>query len=269
MIFEIKNKFFFLILSVFIQLFLGAFVWKFCTNVNSNKEENKLNLSLIVPLEEEVVKEPIREILHLPEQDNTEIKPIEMSLEEIIPIDPFNKPMINEMSEIPKLEPIQKNKKKEIRKEAPKIIKEEKKEEIIEVASNSSSIDYVKTETVSVPIEIPVKKEKQIPVKQTVKTLTKAQQNETSKYLSKIMKIFEKNKKYPDKARVNHIEGKILVSFCIDNSGRTSNVKANTQEPSILAKAAEELVKKSVLLNPPKHWNINSRIELPIIYKLK
>ena len=83
------------------------------------------------------------------------------------------------------------------------------------------------------------------------------------------MKVFEKNKVYPSSARRSYKEGKIVVSFCIDKNGRTGNVKAKTTEPKVLAEAAEELVKKSVLPPPPAHWDSSAKIELPITYKLR
>ena len=93
--------------------------------------------------------------------------------------------------------------------------------------------------------------------------------NENSKYLSKVMKIFDKNKNYPSNARAMHIEGKIIVSFSISKDGKTNNVSAKTKDPRVLASAAEELVRKSRLPAPPSHWDVSAKIELPITYKLK
>ena len=251
------------------QLCLGAFIWELCTNINNRREENKLNLALIVPIEEEVVQETIKEVMLLPEPEPQEMQPNEMALDEIIPIDPFEQPMIIEKPVIPKEEPKPQKKPKAIRKDSPKIVKEEKKEEIVEELPKHSDQVINETKSVSLPTEQHQKEAKPIPVKRISKPLTQRQQNENSKYLAKIMKIFEKNKVYPVNARFNHIEGKILISFCIDESGKTSKITVITKNPAILADAAEEIVKKAKLPPPPKHWDIKNRIELPINYNLR
>ena len=257
-----------LLLSFLTQFTIGSFIWTLCNNININRNEKKLNVSLMIPLlEEEQHQELPKELLHMPEIEETEIKPLEMTMDEILPLDQFEEPRIMEEPVIPKIEPpAPKKKKKEIRKEAPKIVKPEIKEVFVET-SKPIQENIVEPKQVSIPA--PVKEKKQIPTASPKPTLTKSQQNENSKYLSKVMKIFEKNKVYPKNARAMHIEGKIIISFRIDKDGKTSDVSAKTKEPKILANAAEELVRKSKLPPPPSHWDTSSKIELPISYKLR
>ena len=226
-----------------------------------------MNVSLIIPMEEQIQPEITKELIQKPEIDENEIKPIEMTLDEILPVDPFEQPRLMEIPEIPKEKPLPKKEKKKIRKEAPKIVEPEKKE-IHEVAeAKTEVVQPVKEVSVSVPV--PVKEKKQIPATVTRPVLTKSQLDENSKYLARVMKVFEKNKVYPSSARRSYKEGKIVVAFSIDKNGKTGNVKAKTTEPRILAEAAEELVKKSVLPPPPAHWDSSAKVELPITYKLR
>lgn len=83
------------------------------------------------------------------------------------------------------------------------------------------------------------------------------------------MKILEKNRSYPEKARKSKTEGKIIISFTIDEKGKTANVISKTKEPKILSDYSEEFIKNIIFPLPPKHWNKASKIELPITYKLK
>jgi TonB family protein len=262
-----QHSFFYLILSFLIQFSIGSSIWSLCSSVNTDRVEKKLNVLLIQPQEEQ--KEPIikQEIIHLPEIEEKEINPIEMTIDEIVPVDPFEQPRIMEMPEIPKEKPLPKKEKKVVRKEAPKIVEPKKEERPVTEQTKTEVAKQV--EPVSVQTPVPVKEKKQVHPVVTKPVLTKSQINENSKYLAKVMKIFEKNKIYPSDARVRHIEGKIVVSFCIDKNGNTSSIKAKTTNPKILADAAVELVKKSKLPPPPSHWDVSAHIELPITYKLR
>ncbi len=249
------------------QLAIGASIWNLCNSINTNKAEKKLNVSLIIPLEEQIQPEIKKEFLQKPEIEENEIKPVEMTLDEILPVDPFEQPRVMEIPEIPKEKPLPKKEKKKIRKEAPKIVEPEKKE-VVEVTESKPEVARPVKE-VSVTAPIPLQEKKQIPATVSKPVLTNAQINENSQYLAKVMKVFEKNKVYPFSARRSHTEGKIVVSFCIDKKGKTSDVKAKTTKPKVLADAAEELVKKSLLPSPPVHWDVSAKVELPITYKLR
>ena len=262
-----QHSFFYLILSFLIQFCIGSSIWTLCSNISNERLEKKLNISLIIPEEEQIQQKPPQEIVHLPEIDENEIKPVEMTVEEIIPVDPFEQPRIMEMPEIPKEKPLPKKEKKVIRKDAPKIVEPQKEEKPVIEQPRTEVVKPV--EPVSIQAPLPVKEKKQIQTTVSKPVLTKAQVNENSKYLAKVMKIFEKNKVYPSDARVRHLEGKIIVSFCIDKNGNTSSIKAKTANPKILADAAVELVKKSKLPPPPSHWDVSAHIELPITYKLR
>ena len=260
-----------LLLSFLTQFTIGSFIWTLCSNISINRNEKKLNVSLMIPLieekEEQQYQDLPKELLHMPEIEETEIKPLEMSIDEILPLDQFEEPRIMEEPVIPKIEPpAPKKKKKEIRKEAPKIVKPEMKEVFVETSKPIQG-NILEPKQVSIPA--PVKEKKLIPTASPKPVLTKSQQNENSKYLSKVMKIFEKNKVYPKNARAMHVEGKIIISFRIDKDGKTSDVSAKTKEPKVLANAAEELVRKSELPTPPSHWDTKTKIELPISYKLR
>lgn len=263
----IHHSFFYFILSFLIQFCIGASIWSLCNSVDSKKIEKKMNVSLILP--QEVQKEEIQrqKIIHLPEIEENEINPVEMAIDEIIPVDPFEQPRIMEIPEIPKEKPLPKKEKKVVRKEAPKIVEPKKEER--PVAEQPRTEISKPVEKVSVQAPVPIKEKKQVQAVVTRPVLTKSQMNENSKYLAKVMKIFEKKKVYPSDARFRHIEGKIVVSFCIDKNGNTSNIKAKTAKPKILADAAVELVKNSKLPSPPAHWEPSAHIELPITYKLR
>ena len=261
------HSFFYLILSFLIQFCIGSSIWSLCSGINADRLEKKLNISLIIPEEELIEQKTPQEIVHLPEIEENEIKPLEMTAEEIIPEDPFEQPRIMEVPEIPKEKPLPKKEKKVIRKEAPKIVEPKKEEKPVVEQTKTEVVQPVKEVSVTAPI--PVKEKKQTPVVVSKPVLTKSQVNENSKYLAKVMKIFEKNKVYPSDARLRHLEGKIIVSFCIDKNGNTSSIKAKTANPKILVDAAVELVKKSKLPPPPSHWDISAHIELPITYKLR
>lgn len=261
------HSFFYFILSFLIQFCIGSTIWTLCSRVDSDRLEKKLNISLIIPEEEQIEQKPLQEIVHLPEIEENEIKPVEMTVDEIMPVDPFEQPRIMEMPEIPKEKPLPKKEKKVIRKEAPKIVEPKKEEKTVVEQPKTEVVKPV--ETVSIQAPLPVKEKKQTPAIVSKPVLTKAQIDENSKYLAKVMKVFEKNKVYPSSARRNNKEGRIIVSFCIDENGRTSKVKAKTAEPKVLAEAAEDLVRKSVLPFPPKHWDFSAKVELPITYKLR
>jgi outer membrane biosynthesis protein TonB len=265
--FELKNRLLFFLISLFMQFFIGSTIWKLCSITNKVRDEKTLNISLIMPVGDEIKQELPKDIIHLPELDNNEIIQKEMSVEEIIPDNPFEMPRLMEEPVIPKIEPTPKKKKKEIRKEAPKIVKQEVKEVFEETTKPNEVVE--ETKPVTITTSVTIEKKQQISTTQPRPVLTKAQINENSKYLSKVMKIFEKNRVYPKNARFSHTEGKIIVSFCIDKNGNTSKVVAKTKEPKILSLAAEELVKKSKLPPPPAHWETSSHIELPITYKLR
>ncbi|MBQ2593119.1 MAG: energy transducer TonB [Candidatus Riflebacteria bacterium] len=262
-----QHSFFYLVLSFLIQFCIGASIWTLCNSINTERLEKKLNVSLIIPEDEHKEQIIKQEIIHLPEIEENEINPVEMSIDEIIPVDPFEQPRIMEMPEIPKEKSLPKKEKKQIRKEAPKIIEPKKEEKPLVEQPKTEIVKPV--ESISVQTPLPVKEKKQAPTVVTKPILTKAQVNENSKYLAKVMKIFEKNKVYPSDARVRHVEGKIVVSFCIDKNGKTSSIKAKTVNPKILADAAVDLVKKSKLPPPPAHWDVSAHIELPITYKLR
>ncbi len=267
LILKIQNSFIFFALSVFIQFGIGASIWNLCSSINTNKAEKKLNVSLILPVEEQIQPEINKEVLQKPEIDESEIKPIEMTLDEILPVDPFEQPRIMEIPKIPKEKPLPKKEKKIIRKEAPKIVEPDKK--VVQEVTEAKTEVVQPVKEVSITSPIPVKEKKQTPAVVSKPVLTKAQIDENSKYLAKVMKVFEKNKVYPSSARRSYKEGRIIVSFCINENGRTSKVKAKTAEPKVLAEAAEELVRKSVLPIPPKHWDFSAKVELPITYKLR
>lgn len=263
----IKVVFCFLI-SFVSQFVIGSFIWSLCNNIDYYPNEKKINLSLIIPLEEQQTQELPKEILHLPELEQNELKPLEMTVDEILPIDPFEQPRLMEEPVVPKIEKTPPKKKKEIRKEAPKIVKEEIKEVAVETTKPTQEV-VVESKPVSLPVSVQVNEQKQIPSVVPKPILSKSQLNENSKYLSKVMKIFEKNKLYPNNARAMHIEGKIIVSFCIDKTGKTSSIAAKTKNPKVLSEAAEDLVRKSKLPAPPSHWDSSAHIELPITYKLR
>ena len=97
-----QHSFFYLVLSFLIQFCIGASIWTLCNSINTERLEKKLNVSLIIPEDEHKEQIIKQEIIHLPEIEENEINPVEMSIDEIIPVDPFEQPRIMEMPEIPK-----------------------------------------------------------------------------------------------------------------------------------------------------------------------
>lgn len=247
-------------LGLLAQFLVCTMLWQFCCCNEKNLENKRLNVQLILPVDE--IEEPLdRKSLFKDEEENLEMLQTLQEPELIIPDDPFEQQPIMEKPVIPETP------KPEIKKK--KIVKQEtKKVEIVN--PEPKPVEITETQP-AIPVPQEVKKVQTEPKTAAAPkpVLTKAQINENSKYLSRVMKIFEKNKKYPENARRRHLEAKIIVAFAITKDGRTENVKARTATPKELADAAEQLIKDAKLPTPPSCWPIGASVEIPISYKIK
>lgn len=232
-----------------------------CSETGVTPDNKLLNIVLSNPIQEPKLEES-KELINLPEEKIDFVgEPIDFQSDEILPDNPFLNEKQEEKPVIPE-KIIKKEKKKE--KPTEKVIplkKELVMPEVVTSVKDSTKIERPETaENKNTAVE-------QVSTSKTV--LTKEQQDENSKYLAKVLKIFEKNKKYPSEARKRNLQGKIIVAFSIGTDGTTSNVVAKTVTPEQLANAAEELVRKTKLPSPPEHWKSSAIIELPIVYKLR
>lgn len=249
-------------LALGLQFFLCVSIWHFCGSINNFPEIKKLNLSLISPSPEEIPMIVENNII-VKEENFIEpiIEPTALEIEKVLPEDPFEVPMKMDIPVIPK--PVE----KKIPKPKPVAKKiEVPKPKVVETVSENIEIK----EQLQVPSSMVSKAESSERAVSNAKViLTKSQLDENSKYLTKVMAIFSKNKTYPPEARRQHMEGKIMISFAISKDGRTERVKAKTSQPKLLVTAAEELIKNSKLPKPPKSWLFDYIIEIPISYKLR
>ena len=255
--------------SLAIQIGIVMVLSRMFTEFNRSSDYKKMTVSLVLPKIEETVSKA--EVVHKALIDKTfdehKLQKAENIMDRIVPDDPFEsikkieKPVIP-IAAITKAKEKKQTRIKADQNAAPLVVDKavdkeaniisEPKDEVIE--NNSPD---VKKETKE---EKPVQKK---PV------LTKRQLDANSNYLSKVMRVFEKNKKYPSEARKRHMVGTIVVAFAIGKDGSTGRVKAKTLEPPLLVAAAEELIKNSRLPKPPDSWPVGALIEIPIKYSIK
>lgn len=267
---EIPRAILSFVVSITCLLFICDRLWVFCHS-NNTRQEKRICIELVIPSEEALTEEvPMEENKPVIKMPDIELEMLQSNMEpEEISVDnPFEKPMILEKPVI-----VETPKKKKVVKEKVDKSKEKKKEIIDKNIEKTEIVQSDKVNDVAPQnVQSIQPKEEKSKTSSSIKkapVLTKAQMNENSRYLAKIMKIFEKNKKYPDDARRRHLEGKIFVSFCVDKEGKTGKVLAKTEKPKELVMAAVELIKKSKLPIPPDCWPIKSSIEIPILYKLR
>lgn len=99
--------------------------------------------------------------------------------------------------------------------------------------------------------------------------VSKAMQDEFSRYLARIRKQLEKNKKYPDNARRKRIEGNVLVSFSILSDGQIVGAEVTNGAAVELSEAALALLRDRKFAAPPSGWQSGNRIEFTINYNLR
>lgn len=251
-----------LLLSFSAQFIVCTLIWKFCYGNDINVHSRQMNVQLILPVDE-VDEFTIQKKSIEPEEVQLEMIQKLHETEQIIPENPFETPLKME-------KPVIIEKKKPEVKEKPVARKPEEKKVIDKpVEPLKDIVAEVKTVVpVGQPSEMPVEEKRQT-VSAPKPVLTKAQMNENSKYLAKVMKILEKGKKYSEEARRRNLEGKIIVSFSITREGKTERVKAKTLVPKELADSTEKLIRDAKLPTPPASWPIGSLVEIPISYKIK
>ena len=250
-----------LLLSVSAQFIICTLLWNFCCS-NASLPDRKLNVQLIIPFEapEEI---PIQKSLLKQDEEKIEMIQKLHESEQIIPENPFEQPMKLDKPVI-----IEKTKPEVKKKQALKQEPVKQVEKLPETKPINPVPEKPKDIQTSLPEPTKAVQETKAPAV-TKPVLTKAQQNENTKYLAKVMQILEKNKRYSEAARKRNLEGKIIVAFAITSDGKTEKVKAKTTSPRELADAAEQLIKSAKLPAPPSSWPAGSLVEIPINYKIK
>lgn len=86
-----------------------------------------------------------------------------------------------------------------------------------------------------------------------------------------MMNYISENVKYPWKARMNNIQGKVMVQFVVDKTGAIRDVKVINKVHPSLAKAAIKVVKKMPRWTPGSQDGkpVHVRFLLPITFKLE
>ncbi|HCS22044.1 MAG TPA: energy transducer TonB [Bacteroidetes bacterium] len=86
-----------------------------------------------------------------------------------------------------------------------------------------------------------------------------------------MMNFISENIKYPWKARMNEIQGRVMVQFVVDKTGAIRDVKVVNKVHPSLAKAAIKVVKKMPKWTPGSQDGkpVNVRFVMPITFKLE
>ena len=85
-----------------------------------------------------------------------------------------------------------------------------------------------------------------------------------------LMKYLGDNVTYPEKAKEEKIEGKVFVSFVVNEKGKVTQVKIDKGANKLLDKEALRVINKMPDWAPGKHEgkNVNVKMHLPINFKL-
>lgn len=85
-----------------------------------------------------------------------------------------------------------------------------------------------------------------------------------------LMKYLGDNVTYPEKAKEEKIEGKVFVSYVINEKGKVTQVKIEKGANELLDKEALRVINKMPDWTPGKHEgkNVNVKMHLPINFKL-
>jgi TonB family protein len=85
-----------------------------------------------------------------------------------------------------------------------------------------------------------------------------------------LMKYMGDNVTYPEKAKEEKIEGKVFVSFVVNEKGKVTQIKIEKGAGELLDKEALRVINKMPDWTPGKHEgkNVNVKMHLPINFKL-
>ena len=85
-----------------------------------------------------------------------------------------------------------------------------------------------------------------------------------------LMKYMGDNVTYPEKAKEEKIEGKVFVSFVVNEKGKVTQAKIVKGANELLDKEALRVINKMPDWTPGKHEgkNVNVKMHLPINFKL-
>jgi len=86
------------------------------------------------------------------------------------------------------------------------------------------------------------------------------------KNLSKIRKLIEENIYYPRKARRKHIEGEVILKFCITKNGEIEKLNVVSSSSDILTHAAKQVIIMIENQLPKPKEDIT--ITIPLNYRL-
>ena len=83
------------------------------------------------------------------------------------------------------------------------------------------------------------------------------------------MQYMGNNVKYPEEAKKNNIEGKVFVSFVIDEKGNVTAISLAKSANEHLDKEALRVIKSMPKWNPGKkdNKNVSVKVTLPIAFK--
>lgn len=88
-------------------------------------------------------------------------------------------------------------------------------------------------------------------------------------WLARVRRAIERDKRYPEEARVRRLEGRVIVVFTIDPAGRVNRPRVESGAPAPLSRAALALLEGRRCPPPPAEWNPDSPIRLPIDFSLR
>ncbi len=85
-----------------------------------------------------------------------------------------------------------------------------------------------------------------------------------------LFKWLDANIKYPEEAKSNRIQGKVIIRFVVEKNGERSNVVVLRGTNSSLDNEAKRLVKAMPQWKPGKHGSnpVRSYFTLPIVFRL-
>lgn len=96
-----------------------------------------------------------------------------------------------------------------------------------------------------------------------------AQGNEIAAYLQLVRRRLETAKTYPANARRRGLSGTVTLRFRIDAGGSVSGHTTTGAAPAELHAAALALIRNRRFHAPPKGWNTDALLEIPIRYSLR
>ncbi|NCB39699.1 MAG: energy transducer TonB [Erysipelotrichia bacterium] len=264
---DIQGSKFYLFLSFFlamlVQAILGGVLWQICGTAGETGRRKivpllslQLNRHVVAQAPSVQLPPPIKKPEPLKEVVARDSEPSPM------PVAPVVKPLA------PSRRRAAKHKKPVVKKQLANIFKPSPKLEKIDEIVSAAVVEPAEPVLKTVPAE-----EKSEPTPDaavaTPPELSEKMQSEISRYLANVRRQLEKNKKYPQNARRQRLEGKVTVAFSILADGRVDSLEAVEDAPIELIEAALSLVKKQKFAAPPAGWLPASRIEFPVTYKLR